>query len=202
MNGGNGTEKHILEVAGQMFLERGYDGTSMSDIAAEMGMNRPALHYYFRTKDKLFIAAFVETINGFLPNVQSILESDAGFIEKLDRILDQYIAVLRKNPTLPRFIFNESQRDLKGLIALINGVGYDKYMRSLRDNLMRAMDSGELRRMPPEVVFSAFFGLLVFPFFGSHVLSYMFDLDGKKYDAFISDWKLRVIDQMRALLVP
>ena len=99
MNGGNGTEKHILEVAGQMFLERGYDGTSMSDIAAEMGMNRPALHYYFRTKDKLFIAAFVETINGFLPNVQSILESDAGFIEKLDRILDQYIAVLRKNPT-------------------------------------------------------------------------------------------------------
>lgn len=202
MNGGNGTEKHILEVAGQMFLERGYDGTSMSDIAAAMGMNRPALHYYFRTKDRLFIAAFVETINGFLPNVQSILESDAGFIEKLDRILDQYIAVLRKNPTLPRFIFNESQRDLKGLMALIEGVGYDKYMRSLRDNLMRAMDSGELRRMPVEVVFSTFFGLLVFPFFGSHVLSHMFDLDGKKYDAFISDWKLRVIDQMRALLLP
>lgn len=46
----NDLERQIIETAQQLFIEKGFAGTSMSDIAATVGINRPTLHYYFRTK--------------------------------------------------------------------------------------------------------------------------------------------------------
>ena len=45
----NDLERQIIETAQQLFIEKGFAGTSMSDIAATVGINRPTLHYYFRT---------------------------------------------------------------------------------------------------------------------------------------------------------
>ena len=49
-------EQQIIKTAQQLFIEKGFVETSMSDIAATVGINRPTLHYYFRTKDKMFKA--------------------------------------------------------------------------------------------------------------------------------------------------
>ena len=49
-------EQQIIKTAQQLFIEKGFVETSMSDIAATVGINRPTLHYYFRTKDKMFIS--------------------------------------------------------------------------------------------------------------------------------------------------
>lgn len=53
-NNNEDLEKKIIEAAKELFIENGFAETSMSDIAAKVGINRPALHYYFRTKDKMF----------------------------------------------------------------------------------------------------------------------------------------------------
>ena len=58
-NNNEDLEKKIIEAAKELFIENGFAETSMSDIAAKVGINRPALHYYFRTKDKMFQAVFV-----------------------------------------------------------------------------------------------------------------------------------------------
>ena len=66
-------EDRILASAEQLFLERGFDGTSMSDIAAKAGINRPTLHYYFRTKDKMFRAVLSRIVLSFVPRVYDII---------------------------------------------------------------------------------------------------------------------------------
>ena len=48
------TNKKILKVAGKLFGEQGYFGTSMSDIAREVGIVKSALYYHFDSKEKLF----------------------------------------------------------------------------------------------------------------------------------------------------
>ena len=48
------TESHILNVAHEVFLKKGLDGTRMQEIADEAGINKSLLHYYYRTKKKLF----------------------------------------------------------------------------------------------------------------------------------------------------
>ncbi len=48
--------EEMLQVAGRIFAERGYHGTSMDDIAAEADISKPLLYRYFGSKDGLYIA--------------------------------------------------------------------------------------------------------------------------------------------------
>ncbi|MGB0840560.1 MAG: TetR/AcrR family transcriptional regulator, partial [Chitinophagales bacterium] len=50
----NNTEQLILKAAKKHFVQNGYEGTRMQGIADEAGINKAMLHYYFRSKDKLF----------------------------------------------------------------------------------------------------------------------------------------------------
>lgn len=70
-NNNEDLEKKIIEAAKELFIENGFAETSMSDIAAKVGINRPALHYYFRTKDKMFQAVFGNIILSFILNKQT-----------------------------------------------------------------------------------------------------------------------------------
>ena len=65
------TEARIIDAARELFIEKGYAATSMSDIAARAGMNRPALHYYFRTKERMFRAVFGGIVDEIVPRIQA-----------------------------------------------------------------------------------------------------------------------------------
>ncbi len=52
------TEEKIFEAATEVFVEKGMDGARMQDIANHAGINKALLHYYYRTKEKLFSAVF------------------------------------------------------------------------------------------------------------------------------------------------
>lgn len=50
-NAGPATRDAVLDAARRLFTERGFDGTSMRDIAAEVGVTNAALYYHFPSKD-------------------------------------------------------------------------------------------------------------------------------------------------------
>lgn len=52
------TYKQIIETAFSMFSEKGFDQTSMANIAAEVGITKPAVYYYFKSKDDLIKGLF------------------------------------------------------------------------------------------------------------------------------------------------
>ncbi len=83
-------EQQIIKTAQQLFIEKGFVETSMSDIAATVGINRPTLHYYFRTKDKMFKAVFGSIVMSLMPKIQDIVKQDIPFMERLSMILDEY----------------------------------------------------------------------------------------------------------------
>ena len=66
------TEKKILEAAKKVFIAKGMAGARMQDIADEAGINKALLHYYFRSKDKLFETIFAEIAQRFLPRINEI----------------------------------------------------------------------------------------------------------------------------------
>ena len=89
----NELEYQIIETAKQLFIEKGFVETSMSDIAAKVGINRPTLHYYFRTKDRMFQAVFGSIVMSLLPKVQEIIQQELPFIDRVSLILDKYITL-------------------------------------------------------------------------------------------------------------
>ena len=61
------TELAILKAAEELFLEQGFEQTTTKQIAQRAGCNQALLHYYYRTKDNLFVQIFEEKVKFIAP---------------------------------------------------------------------------------------------------------------------------------------
>src|SRR5690349_22190096 len=98
------TQDRILDAARKVFVRKGMAGARMQDIADEAGINKALLHYYFRSKEKLFEQIFKELSFQFLPRVNAIFESDGSLFEKIEMFCSEYISKMIENPFIPLFI--------------------------------------------------------------------------------------------------
>jgi len=194
-------ETRIIEAAGQLFVQKGFEETSMSDIAAAVGINRTALHYYFRTKDKMFQAVFGDIVQEFLPQMQIIFMEDTPLIEKVERVLDTYFVIFRDNPYLPKFILSEVQRDVDHLLSVGRKLHIDHYLRAIEQVLLNEMDEGRLKRVPIPFILVTFFSQLTFPFLAKNLIISLFYNTEEEYREFLEQWKKQVITHMRNLLI-
>ncbi|MCB0293033.1 MAG: helix-turn-helix transcriptional regulator, partial [Calditrichaeota bacterium] len=60
------TERKIVEAASTVFLEKGKTGARMQAIADRAGINKALLHYYFRSKDRLYQEVFERQVETFV----------------------------------------------------------------------------------------------------------------------------------------
>ena len=196
-------EEKIITVARQVFIEKGYENASMSDIASRVGINRPTLHYYYRTKERLFQAIFHDIIGSLLPRIQETITSDSDFFDKISFAIDQYITTFKHNPFLPAFIVKETQRDVKHIIQTACELYPNNIAQQIAKTLNDEMEAGRLRKVKLEIVFSTFYGLLTFPFIAQNLLNtLLLNNSQEQYETFLQEWKQHVITQMRALLAP
>lgn len=100
-------EKAIIDAATNLFLEKGYASTSTTEIAKKAGCNQALVHYYFRTKERLFEAIFAEKFQKFLSHILEINDGDYSFEEKLRLKIESHFDMLLNNPKLPLLIIYE-----------------------------------------------------------------------------------------------
>jgi AcrR family transcriptional regulator len=83
-------ENEVLEHATRLFAERGFAGTSLQDVANSMGLKRPALYYYFKSKDDLLDRLIVEGVSGPAHDLKLIAEqTELSPAERLHAITRQ-----------------------------------------------------------------------------------------------------------------
>jgi hypothetical protein len=78
--------------------------------ADRAGINKALLHYYYRTKDKLYEMVAKSIIHQGIPIIQKTIESDLPLEEKIVKFVDFYIDLIRKNPFIPLFIISEMNK--------------------------------------------------------------------------------------------
>lgn len=194
-------ETRIIKVARQLFIEKGYVETNMSDIAAKVGINRPSLHYYFRTKDKMYQAVFGTIIQSFVPKIHDvILQKDKSVAERVEGVVDAYYAIFSENPCMPLFMLREMHRDIDFLIHTITELQAGAYLKKIVDSLQEEMKQGNLRQMPLRVLFYTFYGLLTVPFLTKDLTSLVFCEEGEAFEDVLVKWKPYIIIQMKNLL--
>lgn len=104
-------EQQILETAERLFLEKGFDATSTTQIAKAVGCNQALVHYYFRTKDNLFNRIFESKFKAFFQNIfETNKLAGLSFSEKIKHIAETHFDLIAENPMLPRLILNELSR--------------------------------------------------------------------------------------------
>ena len=115
------TEEKIKEAARITFTKKGYAATRTRDIAEEAGINLSLLNYYFRSKEKLFNIIMTEKIQQFFGVLFPII-ADTGLSleEKIEKIADNYITTILKNPNLPIFVLSEIRNNPQSLAQNFN----------------------------------------------------------------------------------
>lgn len=86
---GEATKTRIIECAGRLFAENGYDGTTGKDICLAADVNAAAVNYYFGGREQLYLAV-LEKVHDYLLNINIIKEISLQNIsaeQKLDKIL-------------------------------------------------------------------------------------------------------------------
>lgn len=193
-------EDVIITAARQLFMERGYVNTSMSEIALKAGINRPTLHYYFRTKDKMFKAVYADLIFAFAPKIQNIFSEESPFLDKVEKVLDEYILIFKKYPDLPWFILSETRRDIQYMQKTVKSLNFDKYPMMVEKYLRDEMKKGHLKTVPIPVVFLTFYSQLIFPFVGKNIIISFFCENDDQFQSLIAEWKKQILLQMKNLL--
>ncbi len=196
-----GLEARIVDAARQLFIERGFVGTSMSDIASRAGINRPTLHYYFRTKEHMFDAVFGGIVGTLVPRVKDIvLQPDRPIGERVASVVDAYYDVFGANPGLPMFIVREMHRDFDGVVRTIMEMRLGQYIESVRQGLQGEMDSGRLRQVPMRYLFLTFYSMLTMPFVAGNLCRTVLLDDGETFADLLAGWKPYIVDAMERLL--
>ncbi|MFW6051990.1 MAG: TetR/AcrR family transcriptional regulator [Myxococcota bacterium] len=101
-----GIKEQILREATRRFATRGFDGTSLQDIAAAVGIRKPSLLYHFPSKDDLRR----EVIDGALARWNDVLPRvlmAAAQSERLDAVMNEMVSFFADDPDRARLLVRE-----------------------------------------------------------------------------------------------
>lgn len=175
------TEKKILDAAEKVFQDKGYYGARMREIAEEAGINKGLLHYYFKTKNKLFEAIFSLAKNRMVSKIQQVLEMDLPLYEKVDLIVDQYMGLLLKNPALPRFVINELNNNPDQFVGKHFNEGVKATFQNFQKAIQKEVDEGKISAIDARQLLMNIMSLIVFPFIGRPIIQSILAVDNKGY---------------------
>ena len=84
--------REIVDTAARLFAERGYDGTSMSELTAATGLAAGGLYHYIEGKDDLLIAICDELLEPILARAREIAAAGAPPVEQLRELVGAWVA--------------------------------------------------------------------------------------------------------------
>jgi TetR/AcrR family transcriptional regulator len=169
------TEQKIMRAATEVFLEKGKDGARMQQIADRAGINKALLHYYFRSKDKLFEQVFRQEFKFILSNIVQVLSITDDFKEFLRQFVRNYLQAIIPRRNLIRFIIWEIPKMQPHLVQYFFETfrehGYTENPVILR--IKKAIDEGQIKSVDPIQFLMSFLGMCIFPIMAAPILQHI-----------------------------
>ena len=183
------TEEKIFDAAQQVFEDKGLAGARMQEIADRAGINKALLHYYFRSKEKLFDAVFSKLSTIMFQKLFGCFDNDLPLAEKLELFYQEHISFLQKHPRMPAFILNEINQNPERLIKIFNIDRIFAMRHNIFDQIDAEIASGAIREIDKMQLLINIIALSVFPFAARGLLELLFNRQNIKFDDFIEQRK-------------
>jgi len=109
----NEKQIQILQVAEKLFAEKGFDGTSIRDIAKEANINIAMVSYYFGSKEQLLESIILHRASGLKLILDNLMLEDLDPLQKIHNLIELYIEKINSNRCIYKimhFEFSSSQR--------------------------------------------------------------------------------------------
>ncbi|WP_132256153.1 TetR/AcrR family transcriptional regulator [Paucimonas lemoignei] len=137
-------QQRILDHAAKLFANTGYETTSINDVAAAMGVSKAAIYHYFPTKQDIYDAIILQTLQGLNEVVEREVAQEVEPAVKLRRFMTAHARYFEQHHT--------------GFVVMLVGFG-GMANAEFREEAMRLRDEyeGLLRQIVTEAVASKSF---------------------------------------------
>jgi TetR/AcrR family transcriptional regulator len=101
------TRAAILAAAEALFAERGFAETRLEDVAAQVGIRRASIFYYFADKTVLYDAVLADVFDGFRSELAPVLLGSGSLLDRASRAVSTWVRYLARRPSTARILLRE-----------------------------------------------------------------------------------------------
>ena len=193
------TRDQILDEALRCFAEKGYEGTSLNDIAAGVGIRRPSLLHHFPSKESLYGDVFERLLSDWLERLDRAIAVSAVGWEKAELVLRACLDLFAETPDYVRIMRREA---LDGGVHL--GIDLSGVLRPFFDGAVQylesQMDEGVFTRLDARHLLITGYGAILTYFSDSPFVDGLID-DNAMNQKNVHDHQEHVIEFFRAALL-
>ncbi|MCG8476460.1 MAG: TetR/AcrR family transcriptional regulator [Cytophagales bacterium] len=195
------TEQKILEAAKREFFEKGFKGARMQAIADRAEINKGLLHYYFKSKERLFTRVFDESAGKLFRGVVTDgIDKKLPFLETVELFIDRYMDLIKANVDLPKFVLTEINEDPKRFIERAGVRNRKAMIASVQEHYDLAVRQGTIRDVGLVHLLLSVVSLSVFPFLVKPMVQEILTIDEKSFIQLVEERREYVKQMIGSLL--
>ena len=148
----------ILIQAANLFRKKGFSGTSMQDIARDVGILKGSIYYYFNSKNEIFREVLNKGISPVLKNAEFIIAKDLSPAEKLRELLRSHIDyIIHDNYSLILYFQEKEKISLQETKKYIES--RNRYEKIFKDLLAQGIKQGVFPKVDITLTVYAILGM-------------------------------------------
>jgi AcrR family transcriptional regulator len=194
------TREQILDEALALFAHAGYDGTSLNDIAAGVGIRRPSLLHHFPSKEALYQEVFEHLLSDWFERLAGAIGSAERGWEKVELVLRAGFRFFADNPSYVRMVRREAIDGGQHLAVDLAGVLRPTFDLAAA-YFEREMELGTFRVQDPRQLLITGYGALLSYFSDEPFLEGLIDMAPMSADA-LAAREEHIVQFFRAALLP
>ena len=148
----------IVTKAAELFDQKGYGATSVDDIAAAIGIKKPTLYYYFRSKNEILREIHEQFISHLLAQQERRKGTDLTAEQALLEVMIDIFEVVESWPGHVR-VFIEHSRELEPADMADIQHKRDQFELAVRDIFLRGQEEGAFRNIDARLASLALLGM-------------------------------------------
>lgn len=159
------TKQEILEHALALFMKKGYEGASMSDLAAATGIKKASLYAHYSGKEEIFSAVFTGVVEEYRETIQTLTlkREDESALTRLERMFRAFLRYCHNNPRMyfwdryfyfsPEFIQARMEQETKET--------QDEFQQAIQSAISDGIARREIRPQPVVSAALAYYYLMI-----------------------------------------
>lgn len=194
-------EEVILRAAMDVFVEKGWAGARMQEIADRAKINKALLHYYFRSKENLYDRIIETVFTFFFRQIEEALQPEDSFELVLRHFIDAIVDTIAENPRIPQFVMHELSQgggNAMRILTKVIGKGGITLPQRMYALVRGELDAGRIRPVNPPQLIITILGACIYYFVMEPIVSTVIaHVDaGATYDrrSFVAERKEAIFD--------
>ncbi|HYW36204.1 MAG TPA: TetR/AcrR family transcriptional regulator [Balneolaceae bacterium] len=187
------TEQKIFEAACRIFEQKGFDGARMQEIADEADINKSMLHYYYRSKDKLFQKVYQKEMGRFLPVIFDLWNADLPLDKKIREVVEAYYAFLNENPRIAQFVIHEMNQNPERFQDFLAKLDL-KVPQNFNRQIDREIKQENINEIDPRQLIISVVALTHFPVIARTMVKSINNFDDEAFQQFMEERKQFLVD--------